>query len=713
MKKVYSLLLILFLFISGAKADEGMWLPYYLKNMIYDDMQKTGLKLTPEEIYSINHSSLKDAIIQFGGGCTGEVVSNQGLVFTNHHCGYASIQSLSSVEHNYLSNGFWAYKKQDELPCPGLTVKFLVKVEDVTSEVLRSVNKGTGEKDRMNAIQKEIIQIQNKAAEKGKYDTRVVPFFAGNEYYLFVYEVYRDIRLVGTPPESVGKFGGDTDNWMWPRHTGDFSIFRIYASPDGKPAAYSPTNVPMKPKHFLPVSIKGVNKGDYAMVMGYPGRTNRYKTSWGIHLSTDITNPAVVSVRDKKLSIMREFMSTDKAVRIMYASKYAGISNYWKYYIGQTRGLKRMNSAEGKEQIEKEFDTWINADATRKEQYGNVLPNFAEAYKIIDQYALSKEYTAEALLGTEAVKLAGTFNKYMESIKDHPDDPTKTSNLIQYAKDDFFKNYYEPLDQKTLGCMLELFYKNIPADQQFPLIKEIYKKYKGDFQKYAAEAFAKTNFSKEDKFLGLVDKPTKKALDKDPIFVLFQAVKAYDKMLSEKIEAGNELLSTASRLYLKGLRKMNPNKKFYPDANFTMRLSYGKVMDYDAADAVHYKFYTTLKGVIEKEDSTNDEFIVPKKLKDLYYAKDFGQYANKDGELVVAFTTNNDITGGNSGSPVMNSNGELIGLAFDGNWEAMSGDVAFEPSLQRCICVDVRYVLFIIDKYAGARNLIDELQLER
>ncbi len=713
MKKVYSLFLILFLFISGAKADEGMWLPYYLKSMIYNDMQKTGLKLTPEEIYSINHSSLKDAVIQFGGGCTGEVVSNQGLVFTNHHCGYASIQSLSSVEHNYLSNGFWAYKKQDELPCPGLTVKFLVKVENVTREVLKSVNKGAGEKDRMIAIQKEMVQIQSKAAEQGKYDTRVVPFYAGNEYYLFVYEVYRDVRLVGTPPESIGKFGGDTDNWMWPRHTGDFSIFRIYTSTDGKPAAYSPTNVPMKPKHFLPVSIKGVDKGDYAMVMGYPGRTNRYKTSWGIHLSTDITNPAVVSVRDKKLAIMREFMSTDKAVRIMYASKYAGISNYWKYYIGQTRGLKRMNSAEGKEQIEKEFGEWVNADATRKEEYGTVLPNFANAYKIIDQYALAKEYTAEALLGTEAVKLASTFNKYLESNKGYPEDPAKTNNLIQYAKNDFFKDYYEPLDQKTLGCMLEMFYKNIPADQQFPLIKEIYKKYKGDFQKYAAEAFAKTNFSKEDKFLELVNKPTKKALEKDPVFVLYQAIKDYDKMLSGKIEAGNELLSSASRLYLKGLMEMAPDKKSYPDANFTMRLSYGKVLDYDAADAVHYKFYTTLKGIIEKEDSTSDEFTVPKKLKDLYYAKDFGPYTNKDGELVVAFTTNNDITGGNSGSPVMNGKGELIGLAFDGNWEAMSGDVAFEPSLQRCICVDVRYVLFIIDKYAGARNLIDELQIEK
>ena len=454
------------------------------------------LKLTAEEIYSVNHSSLKDAIVQFGGGCTAEIVSDQGLVFTNHHCGYSSIQSHSTVQHDYLTNGFWAYNKQEELPCPGLTVRFLVRIQDVTKEVLAKLNNQMSEKARADAILAVSADLQNSAVAGTGYEARVSSFYSGNEFYLFVYETYRDVRLVGTPPESIGKFGADTDNWMWPRHTGDFSIFRVYAGADGKPADYSKNNQPLKPKHYLPISIKGVEQNDYAMIMGYPGRTNRYMTSWGVKLGIDKTDPAIVKIRDKKLSIMREYMDADGGVRIQYSSKYASIANYWKYYIGQIRALKRMKVAEKKEKTEADFANWVNADASRKAEYGEVLNDFTTAYKILDQYTIAQTYASEALRGPEVLSLARGFEPILASLTNK--EPTMSGRgmiprLTDERVDDFFKNYHPALDQEMLSSMLTMFYKDVPADQHFAYLDALYKKYNGDFTKYAAYVFAKSN----------------------------------------------------------------------------------------------------------------------------------------------------------------------------------------------------------------------------
>lgn len=717
MRKLF-ILIIATLFVTGVRADEGMWLPMLIHRLNYVDMQKAGLKLTAEEIYSVNHSSLKDAIVQFGGGCTAEIVSDQGLVFTNHHCGYSSIQSHSTVQHDYLTNGFWAYNKQEELPCPGLTVRFLVRIQDVTKEVLAKLNNQMSEKARADAILAVSADLQNSAVAGTGYEARVSSFYSGNEFYLFVYETYRDVRLVGTPPESIGKFGADTDNWMWPRHTGDFSIFRVYAGADGKPADYSKNNLPLKPKHYLPISIKGVEQNDYAMIMGYPGRTNRYMTSWGVKLGIDKTDPAIVKIRDKKLSIMREYMDADGGVRIQYSSKYASIANYWKYYIGQIRALKRMKVAEKKEKTEADFANWVNADASRKAKYGEVLNDFTTAYKILDQYTIAQTYASEALRGPEVLSLARGFEPILASLINKESlKPQTTSGrgmiprLTDERVDDFFKNYHPALDQEMLSSMLTMFYKDVPADQHFAYLDALYKKYNGDFTKYAAYVFAKSNLVNPVKVKALLAKPSVSAIEKDPIYILSQAITAYTLDITAKANAGSETLTRASRLYMAGLREMNPDKLYAPDANSTMRLTYGHVLDYFPADAVHYNFYTTLKGVMEKEDPNNFEFVVPLKLKELYNAKDFGPYANSKGEMPVGFLVNTDITGGNSGSPVINANGELIGLAFDGNWEAMSGDIAFEPDMQRTIAVDARYVLFIIDKYAGAKNLISELTI--
>jgi len=715
MKKITLILVVLVsAFTLQSRADEGMWLPMFIQRLNYVDMQKEGLHLTAEEIYSINHSSLKDAIIMFGGGCTGEIVSPNGLIFTNHHCGYGSIQSHSTVEHDYLSNGFWATRYSEELPTPGLTARFLVSIQDVTAATLAGVRDNMSETERADKIKENIKNIEFSNTKGTIYDARTVPFFNGNEYYLFLYEVYKDVRLVGAPPSSIGKFGADTDNWMWPRHTGDFSVFRVYANRENKPAEYSADNVPMKPKQFLPISIKEKKIGDYAMIMGYPGRTDRYATSYTINSALEKTNPMVVKIRTKKLEILREDMAADAAVRIQYASKYAGSANYWKFFIGESKGLKRLNVFDRKRELEEQFVKWLNQDKERSVKYRDALYNISTAYETINKYEAAVRYNSEAILrGCEIIAFSKNFDKLAAELAKTQPDQQVLKDLTEKATEasvKYFKDYNMATDAKMLAAMLQLYYDNVPKQMQPAYLENIHKKFKGNFEAYAKAVFSKTIFGSKQKVDLFLSNPKLKTLQKDPVWPLQTAFAANAVIIDSLVKPSNELLAKGRRLFVKGLREMQSDRNLYPDANSTMRLTYGKVLDYSPADAIEYNYVTTLDGLMAKEDSSSWEFTVPAKLKQLYNAKDYGRYG-ENGKMIVAFLTNNDITGGNSGSPVLNGSGELTGLAFDGNWEAMSGNYAFEPKLQRTICVDIRYVLFIIEKYAGATNLIKELDI--
>ena len=715
MKKIAFIIILLQAIVAGTlHADEGMWLPLFIERLNYVDMQKEGLHLTAEEIYSVNHSSLKDAIIIFGGGCTGEMVSDEGLVLTNHHCGYGSIQSHSSVDHDYLTTGFWAMNQSEELPNDGLRARFLVSITDVTQDVLSELKEAISEADRAARLKEISKKLELNATSDNQYETRVSGFYNGNEYYLFVYETFRDVRLVGAPPSSIGKFGGDTDNWMWPRHTGDFSVFRVYATPDGKPADYSSINVPYKPKHHLPISIKGVQKNDFAMILGYPGSTDRYLTSYGINLILEKANPAIVKIRTKKLEIMQADMDASDEVRIKYASKYFGTANTWKNKIGESRGLKRLKVIDKKRELEDRFADWVNGDKDRMLKYSDALLNLSNAYEAISATELATRYNAEAInRGCEIITFMRSYQSLADELAKPPAEAKELKILTEkllIASGKYFKDYDAATDSKLLAAMLDIYRRDVEAKYQPSMLAEIDKKYKGDFTAYASRIFDRSIFASQERVFAFLKNPSLKTLQKDPGYKLMTAFSENSKRIDALTQASTDLLARGRRLYMAGLREMQPDKKFYPDANSTMRLTYGKVLDYYPADAVHYDFVTTLKGVMEKEDSTNSEFEVPTKLRQLYQQKDFGRYG-KNGEMITCFLTNNDITGGNSGSPVMNGDGELIGLAFDGNWEAMSGNIAFEPDLQRTICVDIRYVLFVIEKYAGAGNLINEMTI--
>ncbi len=712
MKKIVVLFMVMFFMLgTNVKADEGMWLPFLINRLNYQDMKSKGLKLTPEEIYSVNHSSLKDAIIVFGGGCTGEIISDKGLILTNHHCGYSSIQQHSTVEHDYLLDGFWAMTMEEELPTPGLVAKFLVRIDDVTDRVTKDLNENMSLEERekkIRAIKKEIVEEATKGT---KHDAAVKSFFYGNEYYLFVYDTYKDIRMVGAPPSSIGNFGGDTDNWMWPRHTGDFSMFRVYTAPDGSPAEYSKDNIPMKPKHHLPISLKGYKEGDFAMIMGNPGSTERYLTSYGIEQAIDKKNPTIVDIRDKKLKVMKEFMDADQAVRIQYASKYARTANYWKYFQGQTKGLKRLKVADKKRAIEDNFNSWAN-NKNGAIPYHQATDLIKKGYETIDHTVIPNTYFSEGIMrGPEILGFAlRNFYSLSMLLKENKD-PEAIEKRIERVKgglDDYFKDYYKPLDQKMLSAMLEMYYNNVPKQYHPEMLTKYYKKYKGNFNKMADKVFSKTHFGSKEDVLNLLDHISYKKLKKDLALKLVTEFYSSFRKLNENMDEADSDLSKGYRYFVKGLREMNPNKAYYPDANFTMRVTYGNIYGYEPADAVEYSYYTTLDGVMEKENPQNKEFVVPAKLKALYEAKDYGRYG-ENGKLKTCFLSNLDITGGNSGSPVIDGEGNLIGLAFDGNWEAMSGDIAFEPELQRTISADIRYVMFVIDKFAGCQRLIDEM----
>lgn len=693
-------------------AGEGMWLPMML-NRTYDDMKAHGLNLTEEQLYSLNHSSLKDAIVSFGGFCTGEIISSEGLILTNHHCGYDAIRSHSTVEANYLKDGFWAMDRSQELANPGLFVRFLVRMDDVTAQINAELNDAMSEGERAEKIQELSEAIAEQAKSEGvSYEAEVKSFFHGNEFYLFIYQKFNDIRLVGAPPSSVGKYGGDTDNWMWPRHTGDFSMFRVYADKDGNPADYSIDNTPLHPKHHLPISMKDRVEGDYAMIFGYPGSTDRYLSSYGVNEAIELHHPAVVEVRDLKLAIMREAMDADPAVDIMLASDYAQTANYWKYFIGQTEQLINNKVYDKKKAQEDAFRVWVNSNEARKAKYGQTLDLLERGYAAQEANVVGNVYVLEAgLLGAKTTLFAfrGFFG--LGRLMSIPEGEQKEAAKAAYLAraEEHFAEFDMATDKKLMAALFALYAQNVPADQLPAFFASVQEDFDGDFEAWTETAFNTSLFTDPERLAAWVENPVDSILENDMLG------KAGSDLFTMYQSGGNpeaeEMLEKGYRLWTAGIREMNPNKMYAPDANSTMRVTYGNVLSYDPRDAVAYNYYTTLEGVMEKMDNDDREFVVPNRLVELYNNKDYGQYANPKGELPVAFISNNDITGGNSGSPVINGDGELIGTAFDGNWEAMSGDIFFEKDLQRTISVDIRYTLFIVDKYAGAGHLVDEMTL--
>ena len=703
---------------NAVRADEGMWLLSLIgKN--YQDMQKAGFKLTPEDIYNVNKSCLKDAIVGLGNAgspfchfCTGEIISDKGLISTNHHCGYGKLQEHSSVEHDYLRDGFWAYTMDQELPNPGLTASILVRMEDVTAKVKEALTDEMSESDREAAIERVSKQIAEDAVKGTQYDAQVKPMFNGNQFFLFVHIIYKDVRLVGAPPSSMGKFGGDTDNWSWPRHTCDFSMFRIYTAPDGSPAEYSKDNVPLSPKHHLPVNAGEIKDGDFAMVMGFPGTTDHFLTSYGLEETMNITNKLVYEIRTVKINILREEMAASQATRIKYASKYASCSNYWKYSNEQNKALKNLNTMGVKKEVEKEFTQWASRQVNPK--YSRALSLIQKGYAARATAEEAQLYLREGLLsGPEtplfALRISSTFKKVLEN------DPKADLSFLQNYIDNFYKDYDANVEKRLISALFKYVVDHMNPEYCPQFLIDANKKYKGNFDEYAESLFKKSIFGDAEKLAKFMQKPNVKALDKDPLAqvgnAIYDAYVALGDVVPQDVQ---DNLQRGIRDFTDGILQINDGKKLMsPDANSTIRLTYGNVMSYDPRDGVSYHYYTTLKGVIEKEDPENSEFNVPARLKELYNKKEFGRYANKNGELPTCFITNNDITGGNSGSPVINGKGQLIGLAFDGNSEAMSGDIDFEENLQRCICLDSRYMLWVIDVFAGAKNLIEEMDIVR
>lgn len=707
MRKLTFILCLLFT-ISTVKADEGMWILKELNQMSAARMKELGFKFPIDSLYSETNPSLKDAVVIFGEGCTGVAVSKQGLIFTNHHCGYGAIQQLSSVEHDYLKNGFASNNFGAELPAPGLTISFLKSTEDITDYVLSHISNTDDETKRQNIVDSLSVQILKQDKYKGNFTkAQVIPFYTNNKYYVVVYEVFRDVRLVFTPPSSVGKFGGETDNWMWPRHTGDFSVFRVYANKDNKPANYSSENVPYQPKYSVPVSLKGYKAHDYSMTIGYPGRTQRYMSSWGIEQMVESTHKPRIDVRGAKQSIWKAAMNADDAIRIKYASKYASSSNYWKNAIGMNSAIQKLNVIGDKVVLEKQFKEWVNKDSGRIAEYGSVLENLQNGYIATMNSTAYQTYFSEIFYnGIEIIRFANTFKYIMDNSSIQDKAETLESRLTKSYKD------YEPeLDKKLMPVLLQLYAERVPQEYLPSVYTTINKKFKGNYQKYADWFYSKTNFTDLNKLIAFAKKTNKKDVDKDPAIELAQSLDEIVNKINSGLIPYKAEIKKGERLLMKGLMEMQPDKAFYPDANFTQRLSYGSIGGYKPADAVTYNYFTTSNGILQKTIPNNPEFGVQQYILDKLAKGDFGQYADEDGSLHVDFLSNNDITGGNSGSPMFNGNAELIGLAFDGNWESLSGDILFEPELQRCIGVDIRYVLYTIDKVMGCTRLIDELNI--
>lgn len=715
-KLLLSLLAVAYLF--SARADEGMWIPMLIgKN--YDEMARMGLKLSKEDLYSINHSSLKDAVVQFNGGCTGEIISGNGLLITNHHCGYGAITALSTVEKNYLDNGFWAYSYDQELPAKDVSVLFLDHIEDVTAQINKATGKLKG--DKWNKKYEEVRKkIEEKAAQDKKYVANVKDFFNGNQYLLLVYKKYTDIRLVGTPPKSMGKFGGDTDNWMWPRHTVDFSMFRVYAGKDNQPAEYAKDNQPYKAAKSLLVSIAGVKENDYTMIFGYPGRTNRYEISAGVDMALTEVNPSIVNIRTKRLEIMHRHMQQDKAVYLKLTALYQNISNYWKYFIGQTEQLKRLHVVEEKAANEKAFTKWAVKNAP---EYKNVVAQYSNVYSAYKPYAKHITYYSECFKAPNITKIAGALEPlYKELAKKNPNEDTvkKHVEALKSARKANIRSFDKATDKELFAEMTKMFYNDIPKGQHPDIYQRvIFKKFGATsqdktFNDYADYVFNNTFLLDSNQFNAFVKNPTIEQIEKDAAAdYAMSFIRNYKDNYEPKYDAYVAGKKDLSKKYVKGLMDMNKNKLFYPDANSTMRITYGKVSGYTPQDAVHYDYFTTLDGYIAKYKPDDEEFDAPKELLDLYAKKDYGRYADADGSLHTCFITTNDITGGNSGSPIINGNGEWVGIAFDGNWEAMSGDIAFDKNYKRTICTDSRFILFVIEKMGKAHNLIEEMDIRK
>jgi hypothetical protein len=712
MKKITLILIGAILFsIAPLRADEGMWILPLIEKLNNKKLAELGFKISAKDIYDINKSSLKDAIVHFGGGCTGEIISGEGLLLTNHHCGYGVIQRLSTVENDYLQNGFWAMNREQELPSPGLTVTFLESFTDVTNEVVKATAAVENTPEFAKALQAVSDDIIKRAVGDNKYlRGRVSSFYGGNAYYLVVTKTYTDIRFVGAPPSSIGKYGADTDNWMWPRHTGDFSMFRVYADKDNNPAPYSPDNKPYIPKKHLTISLKGVKQGDPAMIIGYPGRTNRFMTSSEVKETSDITNAIVIYVRGVRQEVLMADMEADPKIRLQYSSKYAGSSNYWKKAIGMNETFKKLKVQERRADEEVKFQEWVNANPARKVKYGTALEEIKGAVSNRAEALYLSAYLREALGSIEMLSVAASFTDYAENLaKGNTEEAGKALEFGKRRLSAFYKDYSAPTDRKVAKALIKVFRDKIKGEERPAFYNVIDEKFGGNIDAFVDNLYDNSVFPCEEKFKKALETP--EVIANDPAVAIVKTIAPVQMKAMQILSKENPVLAKGQKAYIAGQLEMKQGQAMYPDANSTMRMTYGQVLNYSPKDAVIYEHITTLKGVMEKEDPNNWEFVVPEKLKELYKKADYGQYAMEDGRMPVAFLSTNDITGGNSGSPVLNGKGELIGTAFDGNWEAMSGDIIFEPNLQRTISVDIRYTLFIMDKFGGAAHLLNEMTI--
>ncbi len=692
-------------------ADEGMWIPSLLGEQKLDEMRKKGLKLTAEEIYSINQASLKDAIVMFGRGCTGAIVSDEGLLLTNHHCGFGSIQRHSAIEHDYITDGFWAMSREEELANPGLSVTLLIRMEDVSDKISGSLKEGMNEADRQKAVDEAAKSIIAEAIKDTHYQAEVKPLFGGNQYFLYVTEIFKDVRLVGAPPSAIGNFGGDTDNWMWPRHTGDFSVFRIYADSNNLPADYAKSNIPYKPKKSLTISLDGVDKGDFTMVYGYPASTRLYLPSFMIELIANESNPEKIDIRRKKLDIMGNSMAADPKVRIQYASKYAGVANAWKKWVGESKGLNRFNAVEKKEAFESDFTAWASQKGT---DYSGILPAYRKLTEEIKPYQSWIDNFSEAPWSLDIIRFASGYRNLVTMEKPSEEDLQKEVGRLTNGIPGFFKDYDLATDKKLFISMLDHFRQSVNTGDLPDIYNLVDTKFKGDIDAFSDWVYEESVFVSEDRMKEFMENYTLKKgkkLKSDPVFEVMMSF--YNKYLSGYSQPYQQLMvrqDSLQRIYMKAIMEMESDRLLLADANFTLRVSYGIVKDYYPKDGVYYDYQTTLEGIMEKDDPEIYDYRVPERLKELYKAKDYGAYG-QDGVMNVCFTAANHTTGGNSGSPVLNAKGELLGLNFDRNWEGTMSDIMYDPDMCRNIVLDIRYCLFIIDKYAGAGHLVEEMEI--